>query len=136
MGRGDAIITIGGFLLTSGPTLTQSLGLQGGAANSQNQNWVNQLKKIRSLFEEESSVEIKDWLPQKSPGFGPLPTDSNRVRDDGFSVFESLGIKYVVLLSFELFEREGQERRGYMMRLQEDRAITLEDITPYEEAGS
>lgn len=139
MGLTDAIITFTGILLSSGSTITQSLGLQRGDED-ESIHWADKLRNIKLLFEEQGSVPIFDWAPGEEPfipndvyeQFDTNPEDQ-RVKELGVSMFEQLGIKNVVLLSFNLVERQGMDRKGYTLRLQQDKPLSYTSLMPTEE---
>jgi hypothetical protein len=140
MGRSDTVITVNGILMTTGSTIGQYVGIEGGAEDKDTLHWADKVRQIVALFDEEEAVPIVDWLPMElaDNDIRQLANDRTpgrlRIHEQGFSLFEVLGIQNVVLLSFEIYEREGMERKFYTLRLQEDRNISLEDLTPYEEA--
>ena len=144
MGLSDAIITISGIFMSTGSTLTQMLRLQAGRED-ENIHWAEKLGQIKKLFSEERALPIIDWAPMEDVKYIPYEEVFNawkndqspfapKLRDTGWSMFAALGITHVVLLSFNLFERQGVERKGYTLRLQQARDISIEEIMPTEEA--
>lgn len=142
MGRSDAIITLTGFFMSTAPTLTQSVGLPGVRGEEENQHWADKLKQIEKLFKQETSLPIDDWAPAEEAYVENFVYDaftsdkdpfSAEMRDMGKSMFGELDIAHVVLLSFNLGEIVGAERKAYTLRLQQDRVVSLEELMPTEE---
>jgi len=138
MGRSDAIITFRGVFMSTAPTLMQGLNLQGGNEED-HKHWAEKLRELENYFNEETALQIDDWAPAEDtvriPIVESLPNDQDLFerKDLGVSMFGELDIKYAVLLSLNIDEISGAERKGYTLRLQQTQPIELEDITPCEE---
>ena len=137
MGLADAVITFSGILLTTGKTMTQSIGLTGGAED-EDVHWADKIAKLEALFNEAGALPIFDWAPGQNNE--ELPSDATpedisdpRIRETGRSMFEEQGIEYVTAMTINIAEKAGADGKVYTLRLQQDRPITLEEIMPIEE---
>ena len=117
MGIGEAIIYIEGYLLSFDETPMQKLarktGLGEPADLGYEKDWIDQLRDLRLLFEQEGALPI---------------TDKNER-------FLSLGVEHVVLVSLRINEFVGSDRRAYRLELQQDRAVEITKILPREEGA-
>ncbi len=139
MGRNDAVISFSGLYMSTSKTMIQTLGLSSNEAAGL--SWHDVFKKIVSLFNENSALPIYDWIPGEEgmelpPDYFEIYAENpedRRVKDIGFSMFETLGITHAVLLSHNFNEVSGRTQLPYTIRLQEDRLVNLESIMPFEE---
>jgi len=128
MGIGEARIDIEGVLMSTDPTLSQGImnmvGVSNPSETDAEDDWIEKIRDIRDNFAAEYALPIQGVYDNQDYGHSV---------SNARSIFQELGIDMVVLRDLTIHDIRGADRKGYRLKLIQDRPLEITKLLPTKE---